>query len=148
MGRERVADVREDARIEQIDLSATVLLGRRPDDLERRRQWSRSGRSKQEGADVRHRDEVVTAAVADAGERVLRHAAPDGLPRRRGRSRMALPRRSTRTTTPGGEGSTTISWATATSWRASIRRSGRRNSQKKTKPNSMGHFHALHTRVY
>src|SRR5512132_1980983 len=82
MGRERVADVREDARIEQIDLSATVLLGRRPDDLERRHQWSRSGRSKQEGADVRHRDEVVTAAVADAGERVVLREQRDALARR------------------------------------------------------------------
>src|SRR5581483_12238321 len=69
-------------RVEQVDLPATVLLGRRADDLDGDLEALRFGRGEQEGADVRHGDEVVAAAVTDTGERVVlgeeRHALPRG----------------------------------------------------------------------
>ena len=70
MRRERERDLVEHARTEEIDLSAAVLLRRRADELERHAEIVFRGRV-QEGADVRHGDEVVTAAVTDACQCVV-----------------------------------------------------------------------------
>ncbi len=78
MRRERERDLVEYAGVEQIDLAAAVLLRRSADELYRDLEAFRFGRSEQESTDVRHRDEVVAAAVADATKCVVlreqRHA--------------------------------------------------------------------------
>src|SRR5947209_6299193 len=70
MRRERERDAVEHAGAEQIDLPPAVLLRRRSDELDRHTEIRLRG-DVQERADVRHGDEVVTAAVTDAGERVV-----------------------------------------------------------------------------
>ena len=70
MRRERERDAVEDAGAEQIDLPPAVLLRRRSDELDRHPEILLRG-DMQERADVRHGDEVVTAAMTDTGERVV-----------------------------------------------------------------------------
>src|SRR6185436_3577971 len=60
----------EGAGIQQVDLAAAGLFGGCADELDGDVRGA-GGRRMQEGADVRHGDEVVTAAVTNAGERVV-----------------------------------------------------------------------------
>src|SRR5690349_20064144 len=71
MRRQRIAHIRERAGVHEVDLAAAVLLRRRADELDRDLERTRIGRGEQEGADVRHRDEVVATAMPDALERVV-----------------------------------------------------------------------------
>ena len=68
--RQRERDVIENARGEHVDLPATVLLRWSADELDRHTEVLLGG-GVQEGADVRHGDEVVTAAVTHAFEGVV-----------------------------------------------------------------------------
>src|SRR5712691_2425699 len=70
MRRERECDSVEHARAEQIDLSPAVLLRRSSDELDRHSEILLP-RDLQERADIRHGDEVVTAAVTHTRERVV-----------------------------------------------------------------------------
>jgi hypothetical protein len=74
--------VTEDARVDEIDLAAAALLRRRTDQLDRDLELLRALRSQQERADVRHRDEVVSAGVPDLRERVVLGEQCDGGTRR------------------------------------------------------------------
>jgi len=83
MRRERGDDVVEGTGPKQVDLPAAMLLGRRADELDANGQVPGRG-GHQERAGVGHRDQVVPAAVADPGKRVVFGQQRDRLPRRTG----------------------------------------------------------------
>src|SRR2546423_10639246 len=78
MRREHGAHVIEGTRVDQIDLSATVLLGRRSEeldrDLERRRR-----RCGEKGTNVADGYQVMAAAVTHVGQRVVLREEGDRL---------------------------------------------------------------------
>src|SRR5947209_3599593 len=81
MRREHERDAVEHAGAEQIDLPPAVLLTGRSDGLDRHTEIRLRGDS-QERADVRQGYEVVTSAVTDTGERVVRRGECDRGPGR------------------------------------------------------------------
>ena len=68
---QRDVDAFEDARFEQADLPAAALLRRRADDLDRPGELVERGLRAESRAEVRDRDEIVPAGVADLGEGVV-----------------------------------------------------------------------------
>src|SRR5439155_403925 len=68
MREERRHGVLEHAFVEQVDLPAAALLRRRTHELDAGLEVVRSGGGREERADDRHRDEVVTAAVSHVGK--------------------------------------------------------------------------------
>src|SRR5712691_8673451 len=63
---------------EEIDLPAAALLGRRADELDVDLEPRGLGDDDEERADVADRDQVVTAAVTDLGQRVVLGQERDG----------------------------------------------------------------------
>src|SRR5919197_1335607 len=61
----------EDAGVDEVDLSPTVLLGRRPDELDTDLELRGLRRGHQERSDVADRYQVVAAPMAYVGERVV-----------------------------------------------------------------------------
>ena len=61
----------EHAGLQQLDLTAAALFGWGADDLDRAGQVRRLASQRQERADRAARDQVVTAGVADVGQRVV-----------------------------------------------------------------------------
>ena len=69
--------VGEPAALEQQDLPAAVLLGRRPDDSDGETDLIGDPRRSQRGAERHRRDHVVAAGVADARQRIVLGAERD-----------------------------------------------------------------------